>query len=255
MMKKLYTLSLLIFALCAGAAAQPQWGVNLVTNPGFSDGMTGWTRGDGCTNGIYSDDDGALYYPYGGCSWRLNASDGAVDSDTCLAFSIRAGEVLQSFSFADCGFASGDLDGASAVVSVEAYFKSFGVPALSFSACFQFLGENGTVAAAAELIPDSCHNGLPSWTTFCRHIQLPSGVQGVRVTLRGCSGVWWAGYYGPRFDNVSVSIIRGGATALPASPVVADDASAPVFDLQGRRVASPVRGRPYVQGGRLKVVR
>lgn len=244
-MKKLYAFFLLLPLLCAVAAAQPKWGENLVENPGFSDGMTGWSR-----NSDYIDEG---CYPYG----AVVSDDvgGKSAGDSCLAFSYYRGAFAQSIKLYEHGFGEADLDGALLAVSVDAYYMSYGAEAETFSASFLCFSTLDGVADTISLVPDTAFGGLLSWTTFSDTVRLPSRTDVVDVTLSGCSSKGWWGYYGPRFDNVSVRVIRGGATALPTSPAVASDASAPLFDLQGRRVASPVRGRPYVQGGRLKVAR
>lgn len=245
-MKKLYTFFSLMSLLCAGAAAQPKWGENLVQNPGFGDGMTGWTRNND------KNDEGC--YTYGAVVAWSDEGRGKSKGDSCLAFSYDDGRFEQYIFPSDHGFGEADLDGASAVVSVEAYYTpDIDAEAKSFSAYFIFEGRSDQ--AELDLVPDTVRGGLLSWTTFCDTLQLPPYAGRIQVLLRGRSGKGWWGYYGPKFDNVSVSIIRGGVTALPASPAVAPDASSPLFDLQGRRVARPVRGRPYVEGGRLKVAR
>lgn len=245
--KKLYAFFLLLPLLCAGAAAQPKWGENLVKNPGFSDGMTGWLRNDDFMYGGI--------YPYGAVVPWSDEGCGKSAGDSCLAFSFAQGKFTQIVSLHEHGFSAADLDGASLVVSVEAYYPPCNgciFSSRAFSALFVL-----SDTTAYELVPDAARGGLLSWTTFSDTIPFRADVaiDTIGVELSGCSGNGWYGYYGPKFDNVSVSVIPGGATALPPSPAVASDASAPLFDLQGRRVASPVRGRPYVQGGRLKVAR
>lgn len=245
-MKKLYIFFSLMSLLCAGAAAQPKWGENLVQNPGFGDGMTGWTRSSDFYHGGCYSHGTVVDWSDEGC--------GKSEGDSCLAFSYGVGVFEQYIFPSDHGFGEADLDGASAVVSVEAYYMpSLGAEARIFSAYFIFEGRRDQ--AELNLVPDTVRGGLLSWTTFCDTLQLPPHAGRIQVRLSGRDGVDWLGYHGPKFDNVSVSIIRGVATALPASPAVAPDASSPLFDLQGRRVARPVRGRPYVEGGRLKVAR
>ncbi len=235
-MKKLYAFFLLLPLLCAGAAAQPKWGENLVENPGFSDEWTGWL-----VNGERT--------------WL--SGGGKSPDDHWLAFSGGGGELSQSISLSDRGFSAADLDEASVCVSVDAYYRPFAENAAAgiFSAVFVLSG--GLMTCEVELIPDSARFGLSPWTTFSDTVKLSDlgFCSSVVVKLSGKAVELATSDYVPWFDNVSVSVIRGGATALPPSPAVASDASAPLFDLQGRRVASPVRGRPYVQGGRLKVAR
>ncbi len=246
-MKKLYIFFSLMSLLCAGAAAQPKWGENLVQNPGFDDGMTGWTRNND------NDDEGI--YTHGAVVEWSDEGCGKSKGDSYLAFSYASGVFDQYIYPSEHGFGEADMDGASAVVSFEAYYEpNDGVGARQFYAYFEFTDDLGPICGY-QLVPDTARGGLLSWTTFCYTLLLPSNLNCIRVGLGGSDGKGWWGYYGPKFDNVSVSIIRGGVTALPASPAVAPDASSPLFDLQGRRVARPVRGRPYVEGGRLKVAR
>lgn len=243
-MKKLYAFFFLMPLLCAGAAAQPKWGENLVKNPSFSDERTGWTCDDNC-------EIQKIFY------WGEDG-EGKSPGDYYLAFYAVRGSFSQSISLSDCGFSAADLDGASLRISVEAYHWQSGGDvnvAVPFSAVFVLSG--GLFRHEVELIPDSARRGLRPWTTFCDTVQLSDagGANNVVVTLSGATPGMARLGVGPMFDNVSVSVIRGDATALPASPAVAADASEPLFDLQGRRVSKPVRGRPYVQGGRLKVAR
>lgn len=121
-MEKLYAFFLLLPLLCAVAAAQPKWGENLVENPGFSDGMTGWSRND---DEFY---DGC--YPYGAVVSFPDDVGGSSVGDTCLAFSYKRGVFTQSIRLQEHGFGEADLDGAYARATVPSRSVSCASPAL-----------------------------------------------------------------------------------------------------------------------------
>ena len=178
MMKK----TLLTLLATAAALSASAWEIELLTN-GAGTTLDGWVNaysGSGSAFGIQTIDD---------VSWFASSYN------TC--------RLSQTVTLADYGFAESDILAHPTVTASGIFLANSGSSVCNVTV--YELGASGN-EIASHLIMNRPGETISSATAFSNTFSLNSSTRKLKYELRGDDSKDWAGYYGPKFRNCSLTV-------------------------------------------------
>ena len=172
-----------------GISANPNWGKNLLVNPSCNENNSdGWSVNGPCTTEE-------------GC-WQTSYSLTSIEQTVDLLANGFTEEELDAQPYL---YASGRT------YSILVFGTSTSTPQGRTLMCVYCYDSNGNELQKIELQNNTYGGGASSnyeWDTYAAQTPLPVGTRSVKFYFEGRDCVFWAGYYGPKFDDLWLSLNR-----------------------------------------------